>query len=329
MTTLGKYRHLAQCSTPAGHFTILALDHRGNLRDSLNQHAPKPLTDDEFTAFKQHVMRRLLAEASAVLTDPEHGFGPGIASGVIGGQVGLLSPLEVTDYSLHPSRRLTNFIPNWNIAKIKRVGGSGVKLLLYYHPDADIAPQKRDLVQSLVLECQAHDIPFFLEPIAYSLNPRKPLTNAEWRKAAVKTAGTFSQMGVDVLKLEFPLDVKQESNESVWQEAVEELNAACSVPWALLSAGVDYPTFRRQAEIACKAGASGVIVGRAVWAEAVELQGDARDRFLATTARQRMKELADICARLAKSWRDKAPPPDVEPGWYAKYGTALDAGGMA
>jgi tagatose-1,6-bisphosphate aldolase len=328
MTTLGKYRHLAQCSTPAGHFNILAIDHRGNLLDSLNKHAPRPLTDDEFTAFKQHVMRRLLPAASAVLTDPEHGFGPGIASGVIGGQVGLLSPLEVTDYSLHPSRRLTNFIPNWDIAKIKRVGGNGVKLLLYYHPDADIAPQKRDLVQSIVLECQTHDIPFFLEPIAYSLDPKKPLTNAERRKVTVKIARTFGKMGVDVLKLEFPLDAQQESNEAVWQEALEELNAACSVPWALLSAGVDYPTFRRQAELACKAGASGVIVGRAVWAEAVELQGDARDRFLATTARQRMKELADICTRLAKPWREKVPPPEVGAGWYANYGTDPDAAVM-
>lgn len=319
MTTLGKYRHLAQCSTPAGHFNILAIDHRGNLLDSLNQHAPKRLTNEEFTTFKQQVMRRLLPESSAVLTDPEHGFGPGIASGVIGGQVGLLSPLEVTDYSLHPSRRLTNFIPHWNIAKIKRVGGNGVKLLLYYHPDADIAPQKRDLVQSMALDCQAHDIPFFLEPVAYSLDPKKPLTNAELRKVAVKTARTFSAMGVDVLKLEFPLDVKQEPDEAVWQEALEELNAACSVPWALLSAGVDYPTFRRQAELACKAGANGVIVGRAVWAEAVELQGDTRDRFLATTARQRMKELAGICARLAKSWREKVSAPEVGSGWHEKY----------
>ncbi len=319
MTSLGTYRHLAQCSTAAGHFNILAIDHRGNLLDSLNKHAPKPLTNDEFTAFKQHVMRRLLPEASAVLTDPEHGFGPGIASVVIGGQVGLLSPLEVTDYSLHPSRRLTNFIPDWNVAKIKRVGGNGVKLLLYYHPDADIAAQKRDLVQSIVLDCQTHDIPFFLEPIAYSLDPKKPLTNAELRKVAVKTAKTFSAIGVDVLKLEFPLDVQQEPNEAVWKEAAEELNAACSVPWALLSAGVDYATFRRQAEIACKAGASGVIVGRAVWAEAVELQGDARDRFLATTGKQRMKELADICAKSAKAWREKVALPDVGAGWYAKY----------
>jgi tagatose 1,6-diphosphate aldolase len=255
-----------------------------------------------------------------VLTDPEHGFRPGIASGVIGGQVGLLSPLEVTDYSLHPSRRLTNFIPNWNVEKIKRVGCNGVKLLLYYHPDAPVAPQKRDLVNAIALECQTHDIPFFLEPIAYSLDPKKPLANAELRRVAVKTARTFSAMGVDMLKLEFPLDVKQETKELVWKEALDELNAVCTVPWALLSAGVDYATFKRQVELACKAGASGVIAGRAIWSDAVELQGDARDRFLATTAAQRMKELASICASSAKSWREKVPAPDAKSGWYEKYG---------
>ncbi len=320
MTTLGKFRHLAQCSTPAGHFTILAIDHRANLLESLSKHVSKPLTDEEFTAFKQQVMRHLLPEASAVLADPQYGIGPGIASGVIGGQIGLLAPLEVTDYSQHPSRRLTGFIPNWDVARIKRVGGDGVKLLLYYHPDAGIAPQKRDLAQAIALECQMHDIPFFLEPIAYSLDPKKPLSNADLRKVTVKAARAFSALGVDVLKLEFPLDVKQEPDEKVWQEALAEVNAACSVPWALLSAGVDYATFKRQVEVACKAGASGVIAGRAIWAEAVELQGEARENFLATTAKQRMKELASICASSAKSWRDKTISPRIEPEWYEKYG---------
>src|SRR5260221_14070313 len=101
MTTLGKYRHLAQCSSPTGHFNILALDHRGNLLSSLQEHAPVPITDAEFTAFKRQVMRCLLPSATAVLTDPDYGFGPAIADGTLLGKVGLLSPLEVTDYTDH------------------------------------------------------------------------------------------------------------------------------------------------------------------------------------------------------------------------------------
>ena len=320
MTTPGKYRHLTQCSTTAGHFTILAIDHRDNLLERLNQHAPAPLSDGQFSAFKQQVMSHLLPAASAVLTDPESGLGPGIAQGTISGQKGLLSPLEVTDYSVHSGRRQTNFIPGWSVGKIKRIGAAGVKLLLYYHPDADNAPEQREIVRRLVEDCARHDIPFFLEPIAYSRDPDIHLDNNELRQVVVESARIFTGMGIDVLKVQFPSDAKQEQDESVWHAALEELDNACgTTPWALLSAGVDYETFRRQAELACKAGASGVIVGRAVWAEAVSLQGDAREMFLATTAHQRMDELASICAASGRSWREKVTPPDVASGWYERY----------
>ena len=135
----------------------------------------------------------------------------------------------------------------------------------------------------------------------------------------VESARTFSRMGIDVLKTPFPLDVKHEPDEAVWRAALAELNAACSVPWALLSAGVDYPTFRRQAELACEAGASGVIVGRAIWAEAVGLQGEAREAFLAETARHRMAELADIVRAAGASWRERVPSPDSAFDWFARY----------
>ena len=39
----------------------------------------------------------------------------------------------------------------------------------------------------------------------------------------------------------------------------------------LLSAGADYKTFNRQVEIACKAGASGFLAGRALWQEGVQI----------------------------------------------------------
>jgi tagatose-1,6-bisphosphate aldolase len=319
MTTLGKYRHLMQCSTPAGHFSVLAIDHRNNLLEVLNRHAPAPVTPAEFTAFKQQILRHLLPAASAVLTDPEHGFGVGIASGVIGGQVGILSPVEVTDYSPHPSRRVTRFISGWSVGKIKRFGGSGVKLLLYYHPGAANAQGQRDIVSRIVDECAKYDLPFFLEPVTYSLDVDKPLDSAEQRQVVVEMARTFSAMGVDVLKMQFPVNVRQVTDEGVWQAALAELNAACSIPWTLLSEGVDYDTFRKAAQMACKAGASGVIVGRAVWTEAVMLQGAEREKFLATTARERMMELGHICAEYAAPWHQHTSAPRIAPGWYEQY----------
>jgi len=295
---------------------ILAIDHRANLLAELNKYAPQPLSDDDFTAFKRAVMRVLVPLCSGVLVDPAHGIGYGIAEGTIQG--GLLAPLEVTNYDVHPRERDVQFIPNWSVEKIKRVGGDGVKLLLPFHPEADNTPDKLAVVRRLVDDWAQQDIPFFLEPVAYSPDPERRLTNAELRQIAVWMAEEFSRMGVDVLKLQFPVDAKQSRDRDEWRAACVALDAACSVPWTLLSGGVDYDTFEEQARIACEAGASGIIVGRAVGADAVRLHGGERTTFLQEIAAQRLKALAGICAEAARSWREKRAGPQASLTWYVE-----------
>jgi tagatose 1,6-diphosphate aldolase len=319
MITLGKYHHLRRCSTDSGHFIILAIDHRANLLERLKTHASQPFTDADFVAFKQTVVGALAPEASGVLVDPAYGIGAGIAAGSLDGHRGLLSPMEVTDYDLHPSKRSVKLIPGWSVEKIKRVGGDGVKLLLPYHPQAATAPEKHAIVAEIVEACAQHDIPFFLEPIAYSLDPAHSLSNAELQHVVVEMAQIFSAMQVDILKLQFPLDVAQDDDRQHWLNACRAVDAACTVPWALLSAGVDYTIFAEQARIACEAGASGVIVGRAVWAEAVTFQGAALNQFVSETARERMRELTAICAAHATPWTERVPVPDVAVDWYTDY----------
>jgi tagatose-1,6-bisphosphate aldolase len=305
-----------RCATPEGHFVILAIDHRANLLDKLNQYATQPLDDQAFSDFKQAVIHPLAGLASAVLTDPDYGIGPGIAARVIPGQIGLLAPLEVTNYDLDPSQRQIEFIPGWSVAKIKALGGDGVKLLLPYHPDAENAAEKLRIVQQIVGECRTHELPFFLEPIPYPIDPAAPLSNEALLQISVEMCQRFSAMDVDVLKLSFPVDPRQSSDESEWRRACEKLSAACSVPWALLSAGVDYTIFLKQARIACEAGASGVIVGRALWGEAVALQGAARTQFLGSQAVERMQELAQVCGTSARPWFECVPAPSGGPHWY-------------
>lgn len=315
MTRLGNYRHLMQSSTPAGHFVILAIDHRANLRERLDAAAPQPLSDQDFTAFKMDALEHLAGPASGVLIDPAYGLAAGVARGLISGQQGLLAPLEVTDYGAHPSRRELQFIEGWSVRQAKLAGCSGVKLLLNYHPDAPDAAAKRDQVARLLAECRESALPLFLEPLAYALDPDQTLTSADKRRIVVAAAAAFSALGVDVLKMEFP--ALPGDDEATWRSALRELDEACgAVPWALLSAGVDYDTFYRQAALACQSGGSGVIAGRAVWGEAVALQGEARAHFLATTARQRMAELAEVCALHAHSWLGRVSPPPTAPDWY-------------
>jgi len=60
----------------------------------------------------------------------------------------------------------------------------------------------------------------------------------------------------------------------------------------------------RQVNVACKAGASGVAVGRAVWKEAVEMSPNDRSVFLRTTARERLMRLTALCNALGRPFTD-------------------------
>lgn len=322
MINIGKIRRLQQCATLDGKFVMLALDHRNNLRQSLNPADPDSVTYGQMVAFKQQVMAELAPRATAVLLDPEFGAAQCIAAGVIPGQVGLLVTVEATGYSDEPTARRSQVLPDWSVAKIARMGAAGVKLLIYYHPEASNAAEQEALVDEVSQACQAHDIPLFLEPLSFSIDPAvKKVSPAERRAVVLETARRFTAAGIDVLKAEFPLDVAAEPDEAAWAEACAELSAASAVPWVLLSAGVTFAQFERQATIACQNGASGVLVGRAVWQEAADLPAAERGTFLRTTATERMQRLTGVISTYARPWSELYPvvPEIIDEEWYKQY----------
>jgi tagatose 1,6-diphosphate aldolase len=272
------------------------------------------------SAFKQQVIAALSPAASAVLLDPQVGAAQCIASGALPGHVVVVS-VEASGYTGEPNARQSRVLPGWSVRQIKRLGASAVKLLVYYHPDALPAADIESLVAHVAADCAAHDIPFILEALSYSLDrTRKQLPSAERRHVVIETARRLVKPGVDAFKAEFPLDVAEETDVREWSAACAELSAACVTPWVLLSASVDYDTFLRQVTIACQAGASGVAVGRAVWKEAVGLAGSKRAEFVEHIACQRMRRITSLCDALARPWTDFYAPADVRADWYQKYG---------
>jgi tagatose 1,6-diphosphate aldolase len=135
----------------------------------------------------------------------------------------------------------------------------------------------------------------------------------------VRTAAELSPLGADILKVEFPVDGEQEKDETAWMQACSELDSASAIPWVLLSAAVDYEIFLRQATIACEAGASGILAGRAIWKEALKLDGEERRRFLGGIALERMECLRAACRRYGHPyhrWLEAAP---AEESWPESY----------
>lgn len=317
--SLGKRRGLASCSTKRGVFSILALDHRNNLRRAINPGNPEHVSVAIMAEFKSVLIRELSSMASAALLDPEFGAAQSLQSDSLPGQIGLVMALEATGYTGDAEARESRILSGWSVGKIRRIGASAVKLLVYYHPNSEMASQQEALVQSVSESCKKYDLAFFLEPLSYSLDPNRKLNSAEKRDVVIRTAEKLTHFGADVLKAEFPLDVKEDPNEAHWAEACQELSQASHVPWVLLSAGVDFDTFLRQLTIACQEGASGAMAGRAVWKEAVGLQGDDLISFLQNTGADRMSRLTHLCEALGKSWRDFYPTQSVSDAWYQTY----------
>lgn len=318
---IGKLRGLEQLADARGVFTMLALDHRGSLRKALNPAAPDQVTYDTMVDLKLCLTRALAPLASAVLLDPVYGAAQAIGRRALPGSVGLAVSLEASGYEGEAGARRTTLVPGWDVGKIRRMGASAVKLLLYYHPEAPTAEAQEHLVRSVADACRIHDIPFLLEPMSYALDPAAPKGSAAFarRRPAIvqSSAARLVALGVDVLKAEFPADLQYEGPEEALAHC-RRLTEVAGVPWVLLSAAAEYDLFRRQVEIACRAGASGFLAGRAIWQEITRLPRQEWDQFAATVAATRLRTLVAVAVAHARPY---LPVVAVAAGWQEAYGT--------
>jgi len=319
---LGARRGIAACASARGTFAVLALDHRQNLRKELRPADPDSVTYDEMVEFKQAVVRALAPVATGTLLDPEIGAAQSIADGSLPASAGLLVAIEATGYEGPPTARVSRVLDGWSVAKAKRMGASAAKLLVYYHPEAANAADQERLVADVAAECRAADLALFVEPLSYSLVKGERLAGEARREVVVETARRLTAIGGDILKAEFPYDPSV-TDRSRWREACVELDAASLVPWVLLSGGVDDATFEAQVSTACDAGASGILVGRSVWAEAATMAPVERDAFLATIGRERLGRLADLVDTVGRPWHSRPSRLTTSPlpgdGWYRDY----------
>ncbi|MCD6358823.1 MAG: tagatose 1,6-diphosphate aldolase [Dehalococcoidia bacterium] len=309
--SIGKIRGLQQISGKEGIFTICAMDHRGSLQHMIDEKHPEKVKYNTMVQRKLELCSALAPHASAILLDPIFGAAQCIQHSALPGDTGLLVSIEATGYSGDKEQRITKLLDGWDVEKIKRMGASAVKILIYYRPDLKaIAKQQQDTVKQVAQDCIRYDIPFLVEPICYPISfESKNKREFSIRKAALvlKTANEISSLPIDVLKSEFPADMKYDKDEGKLLNLCQQLNEMSEVPWVLLSAGADYEQFYQEVKIACKAGASGFLGGRAIWQEAMAID-DGRERmsFLSTTAADRLKELSELAIKYGTPWHKKS-----------------------
>lgn len=312
----GKQRGLAQCASTTGVFCILALDHRQAVLNAFSRYGEKAF--QESVNFKKQVIQSLSSFSTAFLLDPVIGAAPAISARVLPGAIGLIVTIEESGYAGPSFARVSRLPTNWNAEKIKKMGASAIKLLVYYHPEAETAFAMQGFLEQVSQDCTRCDIPLFLEILTYS--PSKEglaLSNEQRRDAIIRSAAELTPIGGDVLKVEFPAGSSE--NRRIWEDACCSISQASQIPWVLLSAGVDSEVFLEQAKTACDSGASGILAGRAIWKEALSLDGEARNAFLQDIAQERLRQLLMLCEINAKPYYVLSTPQTVEENWQIRY----------
>ena len=315
--TPGKVRGLAATSTREGVFSILAIDHRDSLRIVLDPADPGSVPASTLTEIKLDLLAGLSEQASAVMLEPEYSAAQAVVTRMLPGHVGFIAAVEAQGYLADPAASETLLLEDWGVAKAKRLGANGIKLLVLVQPGAAAASASQEhTIAGVVAGCAEHDIPLFLEPLLYE---RGDGAKADRRAQVIETVRRLGALGPDVLKVQFPIDADAESDRAAWRDACAELDDASPVPWALLSGGGDYERFREQLEIACLAGASGFMVGRALWGAYVTAPAGSRPELMRTTVQPRFAELAAIARDQGRDWAVGHTLPHVDEQWYSSY----------
>lgn len=328
--SIGKMRGLQQISSDNGIFMICAMDHRDSMKQMIEESGVASVRYEDMVQRKLELCEALAPHCSAVLLDPNYGAAQAVAAGVLPGKTGLIVSREASGYMGSKGKRFQVLEEGWSAGKIRRMGGAALKLLLFYRPElAAEAKKQRDLAKAVGQECVEQDLPFVLEHRSYPLDGEDSQEFLRKQPDIVmETARHLTPFAVDIFKAEFPGPVPASKSGKEYDDSLKlcrRLDEASPVPWVVLSAGVDYDTFYKQVEIACRAGASGFLGGRALWQEGMRI-GDAskRRRFLNTVAADRMKRLNELAGKYAKPWNKKlglAPDAlaEVKEGWYKSY----------
>jgi tagatose 1,6-diphosphate aldolase len=292
----------------------------------------KEITPDMMSEFKVAVSKVLTPHASAILLDPEFGLDAAHARSK---NAGLLLAYELSGYDNTQAGRLPDLLPHVSAKRIVDWGADAVKILIYYSPydEAGINDIKHAFIERIGAECEANQIPFFLEFVGYDPKggDEKGVEYAKAKPEIVKkTMAEFTkpQYGVDVLKVEIPINAEYVEGSSVYkgqkayshEEALKHFRESAAVatkPFIYLSAGVSNAQFTESLKMAAQAGTdySGVLCGRATWKDGIPVY-----------AKQGVKALEDWLQQ--EGVKNISAVNDAITGatpWYAKMGMAAPA----
>lgn len=315
--TPGKLWGLRRMADENGIFKMTAVDQRPPIKGPIATHLGLEQAPwDQVARFKGLLVETLQAQSTAMLVDPH--FAVPYSFDVLDPKKGLIITLEDSLFQETPGGRISGEIDDWSVAKIKRMGGDAVKVLAWYRPDAsdEVNQAQKDYVKGIGEACARYDIPFLFEllvyPLAADAHQTQEYVEMKGKKAddVLASVEEFAkpEYGVDVFKLESPVNAADADGSAEVQAVFDEMGRLAGRPWVMLSAGAGKPEFRNVLEHAFAAGASGFLAGRAIWLDAFQAYPD-WDKIrtdLEAGAVDYMSEISGLADASAADWSKHA-----------------------
>lgn len=313
----GKLWGLRRMADENGKFKMTAVDQRPPIKGPISAHlGVSEAPWEEVARFKKLLVETLQDGSTAMLLDPHYAIPHAID--VLPPAKGLIVTLEDSLFRETDGGRLSSDIDDWSVEKIKRMGADAVKVLAWYRPDADPAVNtaQQDYVKRIGEECARFDIPFLFEllvyPLASDAHQTREYVEMQGKKAddVLASVAEFAKpdYGVDVFKLESPVNAADADGSAAVQSVFDEMGHLAGRPWVMLSAGAGKAEFTAILEHAFAAGASGFLAGRAIWLDAFRVypDWDAIQNGLMGEASDYLAEIGALADSKAMDWRAHA-----------------------
>ncbi|MFD4971707.1 hypothetical protein [Streptomyces sp. NPDC058424] len=250
---------LSSLARPSGAFAMVAVDQREALRAMFAERHGEPVPDERLTEFKLAAVRTLTPYASAVLVDRDFALDRVIEEKATAAGCALIAAADrflpgpgefVADVEIDEAVDPAGYAAQ---------GVAALKLLVIHRPDE--APEPRiAMVRRFVDRCRAAGLISIIEPVS---RPPRDGRDWDWNACVLAAAEELGALGADLYKAEIPLH--GEGDEAEIRRRCAHITAVVASPWVVLSSGVRHEVFPRAVGLACAAGASGFLAGRAVW----------------------------------------------------------------
>lgn len=285
---------LAALARPSGGLAMVAMDQRESLRTMLAEHTAGPVPDADLVRFKLAVARTVGRHASGFLIDRTFGFEQVAGERLLPPSCGLILAADALHHAVEGGPVEETTLDDAVDPHAARARGVvALKLLVIWRRD-----ERRDarlaMSAEFVRRCADAGLLSVLEGVV------RPGPDDDFDELLVEAAAELGALRPSLYKAQVP---RHGTGSPVEVGRVcERVTATVPVPWVVLSQGVAVAEFPACVRIACRAGASGFLAGRAIWSDTLADP----DRLLRDRSVDRLRGLCEIVDTSARPWPEAA-----------------------